>query len=134
MTDNKADTAALRHGLMLTHKKEKGFYRQIAILDARDGSAVVTARLYWPGRDGASPCYACVWIHGNGAHGNGSGKAGGYGYHKESAAIGAALTSAGVTLRDDIDGRGDQATFAALEAVARAVTGRRKFFRSLAHA
>ena len=132
--DIKANVAALCDGLNLSHKKESGFYKETAILDPRDGSAIVTARWYWPGRDGASTCYCCVWIHGDGAHGNGSGKAGGYGYHKESAALLSALNAACAYVDQDIGGRGDAAMRDALIAVARAVTGRRKFFMHQAHA
>jgi hypothetical protein len=116
------------------HRKEKGFYKETSILDPRDGSAVVIARWYWPGRDGASNCYCCIWIYGDTVHGRGAGKAGGYGYHKESAALAYALDDAGIALTEDIGGRGDSATRDALEAVARAVTGRRKFFRHESHA
>lgn len=116
------------------HRKENGFYRQISILDRDTGHSIVTARFYWPGRDGASNCYACVWVHGDNCHGRGGSKAGGYGYHKESAAISEALHDAGITFNEPFDGHGDSAMYDALESVARAVTGKRKFFRVLAHA
>jgi hypothetical protein len=132
----KVDVSRLgRHAGLASFRKEKGFYRQIAIVDSRDGSTIVSARFYWPGRDGASNCYACVWIHGDESHGSGGGKAGGYGYHKESAALQVALDRAGVVLDEAIDGRGDQAMFDALESVARAVIkGNRRVFRVMAHA
>jgi len=117
-----------------TCRKEKGFYRQISIMCVSDGAVPVIARFYWPGRDGASNCYACAWIRGDDAFGHGGGKAGGYGYHKESAALSDALDSAGVTLPDPIDGRGGMAMREALLAVARAVTGKRKFYVLEAHA
>ena len=116
------------------YRKAKGFYRQVSMIDSRDGSAIVQARWYWPGRDGASNCYCCVWIHGDDLHGRGGGKAGGYGYHKESAALQEALNAAGISMSEAIDGRGDQAMFTALESVARAVIqGKRKIFRVMAH-
>lgn len=122
-------------GNVAKFRKENGFYRQISMIDSRDGSAIVSARWYWPGRDGASNCYCCVWIDGDDAHGAGGGKAGGYGYHKESAALLAALNDAQAYVSEDIGGRGDQAMFDALEAVARAVVkGKRKIFRVMAHA
>lgn len=131
----KADTENLHdHCGMGSYRKEKGFYRQISIICPRDGSSIVTARFYWPGRDGASNCYACVWIWGGDSHGHGGGKAGGYGYHKESAALESALHNAGVYLSENIGGRGDSAIRDALTAVARAVTGRRRFFIIEAHA
>lgn len=131
----KADVRDLRDSDRIAmHRKESGFYRETAILDPSDGSAIVKARYYWPGRDGASNCYCCVWVHGDKSHGHGGGKAGGYGYHKESAALQAASSDAGVYLSEDIGGRGDRAMTDALEAVARAVTGKRKLFRHESHA
>ena len=120
-----------------THKyrKEKGFYRQITMIDSRDGSAIVTARFYWPGRDGASRCYACIWINGDSVYGHAGGYAGGYGYHKESAALSDAIGRAGVTLTEGIAGRGDSAMRDALQAIARAsINGNRRIFRSESHA
>lgn len=114
-----------------TYRKERGFYRQISILDPADGSDIITARFYWPGE---SICYCCIWVYGNSVHGSGAGRAGGYGYHKKSAALSEAIADSGIKLSDAIGGRGDSAMYAALDAIARAVTGKRKFFHKLAHA
>jgi hypothetical protein len=132
----KVDVSGLKeHDKISSYRKEKGFYRQIAMVDSRDGSVIVTARFYWPGRDGGGTCYACVWISGDSVWGRGGGKAGGYGYHKESAALEEALGRAGVKLSEGIGGRGDQAMFTALESLARAmIKGKRKVFRVMAHA
>lgn len=116
---------------IVKYRKERGFYRQISILDPSDGSDIITARFYWPGE---SVCYCCAWVHGDSVHGSGAGNAGGYGYHKESAALEYALRDAGIALSEDIDGRGDTAMHDALESVARAVTGKRKFFTNIANA
>ena len=62
--------------------------------------------------------HASVWCHRVPCPTSGYGKAGGYGYHKSSAALGAAITSAGITLTDPIDGRGDRAMEEALRAIA----------------
>ena len=131
----KVDVSGLKeHDKVASYRKEKGFYRQVAMIDSRDGSEIVMARFYWPGRDGGASCYACVWIRGDESFGRGGGKAGGYGYHKESAALEEALKRAGVKLSEDIGGRGDQAMFDALESVSRAVIrGKRKVFRVMAH-
>lgn len=123
-------------------RKEKGFYRQAVVIDSCDGTPVVTARWYWPGRDGASRCYCCVWLRRidqeNGVYdcdGSGGGYAGGGGYHKPSAALDAALDAAGVELSDPINGRGETALDAALLAIARAaIGGKRRIFLSHAHA
>lgn len=104
--------------------------RGYVILDRDTGRAIVTARVYYPG----SVARACVWITGGGVYASGAGRAGGGGYCKESAAIGAALSDAGVTLSEPIGGRGTRAVEEALEAVARAVTGKRKFYKVLCHA
>lgn len=42
--------------------------------------------------------YCCLWIHGENIWFSGKGQAGGYGYHKTSAAFQGALDSAGVKL------------------------------------
>jgi hypothetical protein len=100
----------------------------------------------WMGRSNqASTVYASIWINDrkNDRWYAGRGTAGGGGYHKQSAAIQEALTSAGVTLygsaypprngqtenlnkQAHIDGVGETAVRAALEAIARAL-GYRKF-------
>ena len=100
-----------------THRKESGgLYREYALIDLDDGKAAVTVRIYWPG----SVAYACVWIAaGSGLYARGAGRAGGGGYCKASAAVGAALADAGVKLEQDIDGRGLEAIRGALEAFAR---------------
>lgn len=120
------DNLKMNGDAVLKARKEKGFYRQASVIDSRDGTPVVTARWYWPGRDGTSRCYCCVWIHGYRRYscrhdGSGGGYAGGGGYHKPSAALAAALAAAGVELSDPIDGRGESAEDAALIAVAKSV-------------
>lgn len=68
-----------------------------------------------------SRAYCCVWLAGGGHNSSGSGMAGGYGYHRASAAAGRALRAAGVSLSEDIDGRGDTAIRDAVEAIAAAM-------------
>lgn len=110
-------------------RKEKGFFKGIAVLDNRGGS-IVTARFYQTG----IVCYCVVWVHGDDASGLGGGRASGYGYHKPSAALSEALNRAGITLDEPISGRGDKAMREACEAVARAVTSKRKLIVHVAHA
>jgi len=109
--------------------RDKPLQRQITILDRDTGREIVTCRIYWPG----SVAYCALWIHSDEMHASGTGKAGGYGYCKESAAIHDAIYNAGFTLSEDVGGRGTQAAYEALEAVAACVTGKRKFYRVLAH-
>ena len=83
---------------------------------------IIDLRLYMSrSGDGASPIYGSIWINGNNQHTSGSGTAGGYGYHKGSAAAGDAISSAGIVLDKDINGRGDSAIKEALTAIARAM-------------
>lgn len=83
---------------------------------------VVTARL-WMSRsgDGASPVYCSIWATKPDFHTGGHGKAGGYGYHKLSAALDDAITSAGIKLNMAISGVGDGAMDRALLAIGKAV-------------
>lgn len=110
-------------------RKEDHFYREVTALDPKTGRAVVIARFYWP----SSVCYSCVWVHGK-THPRGAGSAGGGGYHKASAAFAGALSDAGITLSEDVGGRGDRAIEDAVEAIARAATGKRKFIIHTSHA
>ena len=89
---------------------------------------VVIARWYKARKsDGASPVYASIWTNGAGFGISGYGRATGYGYHKASAALAAAIDSAGIVLSMRIDGVGDGvgdgASRSALEAIARAIAG-----------
>lgn len=61
--------------------------------------AVVTARCYMGRSRNASTVYASIWVHGDDIYTSGHGKASGWGYHKESAAIADAITSAQIELR-----------------------------------
>ena len=82
---------------------------------------VITVRCYMGRSANASTVYASVWINTSEVHTSGKGKAGGYGYHKESAAIAAAIESAGISLDTDISGVGDGAIKEALSAIANAL-------------
>ena len=82
---------------------------------------IITVRCYMGRSTGASAVYAAIWVNCGSIYTSGKGKAGGYGYHKVSAAIAAAIESAGITLDTDIYGVGDGAICAALKAIARAL-------------
>lgn len=122
-------------------RRDNGFDREIAVLDPKTGHAIVTARIYRPG----TVAYCSLWISGTGRYGRGQGKAGGYGYHKPSAALQAAINDAGITLTGDVYGRtktdkpcsisgvGDSAMIEACDAIARALTGKRWFIVHVAH-
>lgn len=59
---------------------------------------VVCARAYMGRSRSASTVYASLWVHAGEFSTSGKGSAGGYGYHKESAAFEDAIRSAGVEL------------------------------------
>ena len=125
-----------------SYRKEKsGVHRQYQILDLSAEPyrcpytgmcvhpAVVTVRVYWP----ASTAYACVWLNFADSYAVGKGKAGGYGYCKESAAIDEALRSAGIKLAHSIHGVGEQAIKGALVALAE-FAGLTNYTVTVAHA
>jgi hypothetical protein len=80
---------------------------------------VIDAR-WWMGKArSASIVYCSVWINPPGHdEASGYGTAGGYGYHKESAALEEAFESAGLKFAASFGGGGDHAMRKAIEAVA----------------
>lgn len=73
-----------------------------------DGKAVepITYRAYMGRSKGVSTVYATIWVHPGECHRSGSGSAGGYGYHKESAAAYDAAISCGFTFSKCLSGTG----------------------------
>lgn len=59
---------------------------------------IVTARCYMSRSSSASVVYCSLWVHAGNIYCSGKGSAGGYGYHKESAALQEAISSAGIEL------------------------------------
>ncbi len=97
------------------HRKENHFmyeYLGLAVVGNQIRTAV-NLRIY--GTDSRN--YCCVWINNGQQWGAGSDYAGGYGYHRPSAAAHGALKNAGVQLSEPINGRGDTAIEAAVLAV-----------------
>lgn len=84
---------------------------------------IVELRLYGTGNVN----FACLWTNTNDHGSRGSGRAGGYGYHRPSAAAGEAIRNAGFELLTDdgkpmdIGGVGEQAIEQALCAIADAI-------------
>ena len=112
----------------INHRKENHFAEQItAVAINAYGRAYdcVTLRIYATD----ARCYACIWTSSNcawkGSNGDhwrhGSGLAGGYGYHRASAAAEEAIINAGIVLDEHISGRGDGAMAEAVKAIARAI-------------
>jgi hypothetical protein len=108
------------------HRKETPCFLEVREVITFDQAATdpldrvhvpVQLRLYGTGRTNS----ACLWINHNGTHRAASGIAGGCGYHRPSAAAGAAIAHAGIKLSQDIDGVGDNAIDEALCAIAEAL-------------
>lgn len=112
----------------------------VAVIDKNRIFTPITVRVYMGRSAQANTVYASIWLGGRGIRTSGYGSASGYGYHKISAAIDGAITSAGISLlgspygkeRDDnktpcdISGAGDNAVIAALQAIAKAMGYRGK--------
>lgn len=76
-------------------------YSLVVRLPSGDMREVITVRCYMGRSASASVVHAVLWVRcADGEWTSGSGSAGGYGYHKESAAIADAIKSAGIDLRD----------------------------------
>lgn len=108
-----------------SHRKEgKCFFHSYQIISMASPTlpsgliySHIEARLYGTGN--LNTC--CLWVRSEGNHTQGSGKAGGYGYHRPSAAVDQAIRNAGFTLSASITGVGDSAIREALMAVAKAL-------------
>lgn len=104
---------------------EKELTRSIKLIDKKTERVIVDARWYMGRSASASTVYCSLWCMGRGvyeaAHStSGKGTAGGYGYHKSSAALVSAIASAGITLYGSpyghpVNGDTDKATKAMLK-------------------
>lgn len=107
-----------------SHRKEDKLSKQYAGVVIDDGKIreAVTVRIYATD----SRAYACVWVHGGDRRApehyrHGSGYAGGYGYHRGSAAVSDAIEHCGIDLDEAIDGRGEGAIKEAVLAIIRTI-------------
>lgn len=109
-----------------SHRKEgKCFFSSMQVVSLSgkphpDGclDSRIECRLYGTGN--LNTC--CLWVRGVGQNGEctqGSGQAGGYGYHRPSEAMSRAIENAGFKLSKDIGGVGESAMREALLAIAR---------------
>jgi hypothetical protein len=105
------------------YKKEVVSNKHVVAYRKGELHHIVDARCYMGRANNASVVYANIWVHDHTGQRwcSGSSSAGGWGYHKESAAIGEAIRSAGIELSSDINGRGSSAIDDALKAIARAL-------------
>lgn len=89
-------------------------HRQFSLIDLEREESPIIIRTYWP----YQVCYACCWVSLPDVYTIGKGKASGYGYCKESAAIDYAMSSAGLRFKHEIGGVGLSAVRGALLAAA----------------
>jgi hypothetical protein len=101
-----------KEGFRPSYRKENaGLYKGYKAITP-EGKTLLDLRIYYPN----SVAYSCLWVPCN-DHASGSGKAGGYGYHKTSAAAAEAFEKAGYSLNEGVSGRGDGAILEAIQAV-----------------
>lgn len=120
---------------------EKEIVSKYVVLGKISGETreIVDARCYMSRSRNAATVYASIWVHGRDKEGKeiyttGKGNAGGYGYHKESAAIGSAISSAAIELYGNVYGEPrfnyeEKREYTAVELSAM----RRKTFKKRAH-
>lgn len=119
----------------LAGNKEIVKTKQAVVYSKGELKTPVDVRWYMGRSSNASVVYCSLWIHDK-KHTSGYGIAGGYGYHKESAAMQEALASAGIKLYGSayntgekenfkkecyIDGVGDTAEDNAIKAIVKAL-------------
>lgn len=119
-------------GLNINHRKEKHFQEQYSLVAVYKGDLKQVAQLRTYGT--SSMNYCCLWVNDSKTqtYQSGSGSAGGYGYHRPSAAAMEAFNNAGIYLDSDIAGRGDRAIEDALIALGKKL-GYRKLSIIKAH-
>lgn len=103
------------------YSQEKELVNRYLVIDKKTERVIIDCRCYMGRSSNSTQVYASIWINSNiplceGAEGfttytSGSGAAGGYGYHKESAAVGNAAASAGFTLFGSASGYDNKPDF-----------------------
>ncbi len=101
---------------MAPDKETVKVIKVVGVLDNRIRT-LVEARFYMGRSRNSSTVYASFWVVG-GDYLAGHDKAGGWGYHKQSAALGSAIRNAGIELSKSINGVGEGAMEDALLAIA----------------
>lgn len=96
----------------------------IFCVDKETGRQIIEAIFYSTDRVDR----ACVWLTYENRYLRAGAKAGGYGYHKPSAALSGCFDKMGIQLSEDIHGRGHNAMEDAIEAIALAANKGRAVF------
>ena len=103
------------------YSQEKELVSRYLVIDKKTEKVIIDCRCYMGRSSNSSQVYASVWINSNKplcedeegftTYTTGGGCAGGYGYHKESAAIAEAISSAGFTLFGSASGYDNKPDF-----------------------
>lgn len=120
-------TERIENGKNFSKDKETHAIMHVIALTKKGPVQCITTRFYSGRSRNASVHYCSIWYYGNKQWGAGHGQAGGWGYHKDSAALDSAIRSAGIKLDKDISGVGNSAMREALTAIANKL-GYRKIF------
>lgn len=108
----------IRNGVNYGDRKELIRAKSVIALQTNGQPCEIIAARWYMGRSAqSSVVYCTVWING-GLWVSGSGKAGGSGYCKRSAAFAHALDDAGVQLTENVAGVGNSAVENACKAIA----------------
>lgn len=88
------------------YSRDKELVSAYSVIGTLNGEKreIVCCRAYMGRSASASVVYASLWVHAGNLCTSGKGSAGGYGYHKTSAAIGGAISNAGIELYGDVYG------------------------------
>lgn len=105
-------------GKISANRKAKYFTKQYTLISP-DFRELVVLRIYETNK----VAYACLWVNDKktNTYITGGGNAGGYGYHRPSAAFSNALCDAKISTSEDIDGRGGGAIEATIYAIGKAL-------------
>lgn len=103
------------------YSQEKELVSRYLVIDKKTEKVIIDCRCYMGRVSNSSQVYSSIWINslkplcedaeGFTAYTSGYGMAGGYGYHKESAAIDDAISSAGFTLFGSASGYDNKPDF-----------------------
>lgn len=103
------------------YSQEKELVSRYLVIDKKTERVIIDCRCYMGRSSNSTQVYASIWINSNKplcedeegftTYTSGHGAAGGYGYHKESAAIDDAISSAGFTLFGSASGYDNKPDF-----------------------
>lgn len=112
MTNKVVSFTEKSNGFNRNHRKENHFYKEYLVISP-DLKQVISCRMYGTGKMN----YCALWVYGN-KYASGTGSAGGYGYHMESAACSEAIRNTGYKMESNISGVGESDIESALLAIA----------------